>query len=175
MQRALPKELVVSDEERFRAFYAEHARLVRGVVFGMCGPRFLDDLAQDVFVKAWRGLDGFEGRSAPRTWLYRITVRTVIDHLRSRGAKAFESTDMDTLASAPAEANSETEERKLVREAVAQLDEAHRAVVVLHYFEDQALGEIAAILEIPLGTVKSRLHFAKEKLRALFAARGVSL
>jgi RNA polymerase sigma-70 factor (ECF subfamily) len=135
----------------------------------------VDDLVQDIFVQAYRSVDRFRGHSAFSTWLHSIAVNTTIKYLRKMKARRAMSIDdpatgiEDTLVSnghtPPSEAAEVEERKRAVRSAVEELPEKHRAVVVLHYFEDHSCEEIAEILNCSVGTVWSRLHYACKKLR----------
>jgi len=134
-----------------------------------------EDAVQDAFMKAWRCLSTFEGRSSFATWIHRIVSNASLDLLR-RGAsrpETVERTDVRDLAVAELEPSHEqTPEAKLgdielqllVRAAVAALPSAHRQAVELREFEDRSYQEMAEIIDCPVGTVMSRLHHARNKL-----------
>jgi RNA polymerase sigma-70 factor (ECF subfamily) len=123
------------------------------------------------FIQAWRHLSGYQTRASFRSWLYRIAINAALDMLRRE--KPAEDIDGLPLAS-PAEkveAQVEQQERiRRVRRAVLSLPEACRAVLVLREYEGLSYHEMAEALEIPTGTVMSRLSYARkllaEKLRS---------
>jgi RNA polymerase sigma-70 factor (ECF subfamily) len=135
----------------------------------------VDDLVQDVFVLAYRSLDGFRGQAGFATWIHRIAVNTTIKHLRK--AKSGQAVSIDDPEAGlennliaetdqgPFDAVHEGERKEAVRRAVKELPEKHRLVVILHYFEDYTCEEIAKILDCSVGTVWSRLHYACRTLR----------
>lgn len=160
-----------------RAAFAElvrrHQGKVRGLLLRLCNDRTLaDDLAQEVFLRAYRGLVGFEGRASFGTWLYRIGYNVYLNH-RSR-TKRWGSLpeDYDVAAAAPEDAHSpkRSDLRRDLRAAIETLPERYRAVVVLYYLQDVSYPEIAEILDLPLGTVKTHLHRAKKHLREQMGA-----
>lgn len=159
------------EDETFRKLYADHVRLVRGVLFNMAGDRYLDDLTQEVFIKIWRALGEFEHRSSLRTWIYRLTVNTALDLLRK--GHQWQWLQLETVMLTTPDASTELENRSTVQMALGQLDGAHRSVMVLHYFEMLSLEEISEVLEVPAGTVKSRLHNGREKMKAALKSMGV--
>ncbi len=166
-----------TEQQAFEALYYEHARLVRGVLFNLVGERFLDDLTQEVFVKVWKGLARFNARSSLRTWIYRVTVNAAMDFLR-RGSRlevsGIDKARWERMAESHPSSLDRSENRQAVQVALLELDENHRAVVVLHYLEDLSLEAIAEVLEVPVGTVKSRLHNSREKLREIFTKMGIN-
>ena len=135
-----------------------------------------EDLTQEAFVKAYRSLAGFDGRATFYTWLYRIAVNLCLSQRRS--SRPMLSLDQSATDDQPASRNiiSSTaaspesnaamhEEHRLVLSARAELDEEHRTVVVLRDIESLDYSQIAEILGIAVGTVKSRLHRARMTLR----------
>jgi RNA polymerase sigma-70 factor (ECF subfamily) len=135
-----------------------------------------EDAVQDGFVKVWRSLDSFEGRSSFSTWVHRIVTNAAVDMMRKSAARAEtmeRPNDMDDVAvTAIVPANDVTPEselgdrevEKLVRLAVVALPAAHRQAVELREFEDCSYQEMADIIRCPIGTVMSRLHHARSKL-----------
>jgi len=137
-----------------------------------------EDLTQEAFVKAFTSITGFDGRAAFFTWLYRIAVNLCLS-ARRRPTRPTVSLDAESdgryaatgaarLAGdgpSPDVQAARREEHGLVLAALAELDEEHRAVVVLRDIESLDYGEIAEILQVPTGTVKSRLHRARMALR----------
>jgi RNA polymerase sigma-70 factor (ECF subfamily) len=133
-----------------------------------------EDLAQETLVEAWRSLGRFDGRCRFSTWLYGILRHRFLKGRRHQNAVRLSASD--ALAQEPCAAclpdrSAETSENaKRVRQAVASLPEEHRLVVELRFFAGATLEEIAAALDCPLGTIKSRLHYALEKLRQMHLA-----
>ncbi len=133
------------------------------------------DVVQEAFLKVFRSSDKFQFRSSFKSWLYRIVVNEAITILRRRKLKedldpapdAGKGQDARNRArdSQPEEAALQSEERDMVHWAIGQLDPIHRSVVVLKYYHDFSDSEIATVVGCPLGTVKSRLHRARELLR----------
>ncbi|KIG13469.1 RNA polymerase sigma-70 factor [Enhygromyxa salina] len=156
------------DNAAFAELVRRHQGKVRGLLLRLTGNRTLaDDLAQEVFLRAYRGLVGFEGRSRFSTWIYRIAYNVFVNH-RTRGKtlsalpEGFENhaPAPDTELSA-----SRLDLRRDLAGAIATLPERYRVVVTLHYLQDVSYPEIAELLELPIGTVKTHLHRAKKLLR----------
>lgn len=127
-----------------------------------------EDLVFRTFAQVIAKIAQYDGRSAFYTWIYRILLNFRRMDLRKRGAHALvfmeQLPDSEDLSPDPAEALAADSEAAEVRDAVARLDETLRTVVVLHYFEEMNLSEIAALLDIPVGTVKYRLFEARKRL-----------
>jgi len=135
------------------------------------------DIAQEVFVRAYNGLGGFKGQSSFYTWLYRITFNTVTsfrraaavrpDHRAPARINENPAHGIEPVAAGvdPSDTASAREEHRLVHEAIQSLDEAHRVVLLLRDIEGQGYDEIARILNCPRGTVKSRVHRARQALK----------
>ena len=166
--------LVMRAQAGDRSAYSElvrrHHRSTINVVYRMCGDSQLaEDAAQEAFIKAWQRLNSYEQRSTFRSWLFRIAVNTAIDMLRREPA-AVEMIENNMIASTetrPERAVEQAELSRQVQQAVLMLPEASRAVLVLREFEGFSYQEIATALDIPLGTVMSRLNYARNKLRQM--------
>ena len=128
-----------------------------------------EDLAQETLFEAWRSLPRFDGRCRFSTWLYGILRHRFLKGRRNQNAVRLSAPDAlsqePCTAYAPERAAEASEDARRVRQAVAGLPEEHRLVVELRFFAGATLDEIASALGCPLGTVKSRLHHALEKLR----------
>lgn len=133
------------------------------------------DASQDAFVHAYQKLDTFHGNSAFPTWLFRIGVNAAFSRRRrskrykaslddARGEYGFELSDHRT-GSDPSHSLEQADTQRVVREALAELPDEYRAALVLKEMEGFRYEEIAEILEIPIGTVRSRIHRARNELR----------
>jgi RNA polymerase sigma-70 factor, ECF subfamily len=128
-----------------------------------------EDLVQETLLEAWRSLARFDGRCRFSTWLYGILRHRFLKGLRRQNAARLCASDAlgqeRCTACSPDRSAETSEDAQRVRRAVASLPEEHRLVVELRFFAGATLDEIAAALGCPPGTVKSRLHYALEKLR----------
>jgi len=157
------------DNKAFAELVRRHQGRVRGLLVRLTGDRVLaDDLAQEVFLRTFRGLVGFEGRSRVSTWIYRIAYNVYLNHRARVRELAALPEEFDHRAAAPDDRHSanRADLRRDLASAVCGLPEHYRAVVTLYYLEDVSYPEIADILDLPLGTVKTHLHRAKRLLRA---------
>lgn len=136
------------------------------------------DVTQDAFIRAWQALGSFRGQSAFYTWLFRIVVNVASDRARQRASRGralgtervpeedWERTMVDEGA-APDEEARRAEERRRITQALAALPEHHRTIIMLSDLEGLSYREIAEVLHVPMGTVMSRLHNARKRLRAV--------
>ncbi len=134
------------------------------------------DTAQEVFLKAFREIQNFEGRSKFKTWLYRIAMNAAVDEARKRrptlSIDASDASDdedkrpviITDSSSGPREEMVQGELRGLIERALSELSPEHRAVMVLREWQDLSYEEIAETLQIEMGTVMSRLFYARKKL-----------
>lgn len=129
-----------------------------------------EDAVQDALYKAWKALPRFRGEAKFSTWLYRILWRTCMDRTRSRAPAPAEIEPVSPSQEFDPEARFEAaEERRAVEAALRRLPLPYQAVITLFYLEDLPLKEVAAILELPVGTVKTHLHRARRSLRTALA------
>lgn len=141
-----------------------------------------EDLLQDVFVKAYRGLSRFDGRRRFSPWIYRIAHNEAVNHLKRRGKRrlvSWEDIAQTGQELGAVESQGETLEEEWMRKerqiqvhvALDRLSERDRSLLVLRFFLEKSYSEIAQIFDVPENTVASRLHRAKEKLAASMERR----
>jgi len=134
------------------------------------------DVAQEAFIRAWQALPSFRGQSAFYTWLFRIVMNVATDRARQRAARGrafgterIPEEDWDRVmvdqSPGPAEAARRAEERERIGRALAALPEHHRTIIMLSDLQGLSYREIAEVLDVPMGTVMSRLHNARKRLR----------
>jgi RNA polymerase sigma-70 factor (ECF subfamily) len=139
------------------------------------------DLSQEAWVKAWQRLKQFQGDSSFSTWMTRIVINLCLDQLRRMKRHRSESIEamdeesggverqMPVITVNPTAGLERAELRKRIDQALSQLTYAHRTVLVLHEFEEMEYKEIAKKMECSIGTVMSRLFYARRKMAALLA------
>jgi len=173
ISQANETELVTKSQNGDRNAFSElvrtHAQGVLNVVYRMCGNMQLaEDAAQETFIQAWLRLPSYRPQSSLRNWLYRIAVNTAIDMLRKEKRilpNAVEDLSLVDSRPGPESMVVSSERADLIQEAISMLPEASRAVLVLREYEGLSYQEIAEALEIPVGTVMSRLNYARKLLR----------
>jgi len=159
------------DEQAFAELFRQYKNLVYKTAYLMLGdPDEAEDVLQEVFVQVYKFLDAYDpGRGAFTTWLYRITVNRCLNWRRKRRP----SLPLDRVH-IPLPSPEGQMEEEAVWQAVRGLSEKLRAVVILRYYWELSYAEIAQILDIPLGTVKSRLNLALRTLRKELEAEEAS-
>ena len=170
------------DREAYDELMRRHQDRVFNVVYRCVGNREdASDIAQEVFIRAFRAMRSFQGQAAVTTWLHRIAINEVINHRRRAGAKrkirtvpierdnpdseGHGANDPPDTSAEPSKIMAEKEHEQLIQDAIDSLDDEHRTVVVLKDIEGHRYEEIAEIIGCPRGTVKSRLHRARLELR----------
>ena len=162
------------DQEAFAALVTEHQRYVYNLALRVLkNEEEALDLAQETFVRAWTALPNFRGQSQFRTWLYRIVTNLCYNRLPNlrRSLNELgddiiaEIPDTETTFDNPARGLESRELRSYLHQAIEQLDENYRLLISLRYQNELSYEEIATMLNLPLGTVKTGLFRAKEQLR----------
>lgn len=177
----LARRAAGGDEDAFAQLVGLHEKKVYGLALRMCGnPEDAADAAQEAFLAAWKGLPRFRGEAGFSTWLYRLTSNAAIDHLRrvkrQRGEVSLDGggPGLDAVDDAPspqAQAE-ETELREAVAEGLSMLSEDHRQALLLRELRGLSYEEIASELRVDLGTVKSRISWARGSLRKILVKNG---
>lgn len=175
------------DADAFEQLLLEHQKNVYNLCYRMAGnPDDAMDLSQETFLRAWRCLDQYQFASAFSTWLYRLCSNICIDFLRKRRRQqtvplTFEDADGEEQTYAVPDAQPLPEEQvelKLTREilqaAMAQLLPEHRAVLQLRVVNEMSYEQIADVLDIQIGTVKSRLSRARNQLKKILERGNLS-
>lgn len=166
------------DAEAFDHLVEAHYRSVYNTAYRMLRtPSAASDATQTTFVRVWEALSSFRGDASFSTWLYRITMNVCLDELRrgknqplsltreDEDGEPSEDREMPDLSNEPAGTAEQRELQELVHEAISRLSGDFRAVIVLYDIRGLSYQEISDALEIPLGTVKSRLNRARQALR----------
>jgi len=163
------------DAAAFDALVGRWDRKIHGAIYRIVGPDDdARDLCQEAFLKAYRGLHTFKSEARFSSWLYQIALNVCLDRLRRRRGKiavsleeAEEARDggLRTAGPSPLELLEARDMRHLVAEAMATLTADEREVVILKEYQDLTFPEIAAALEVPLSTVKTRLYRGLAQLR----------
>lgn len=175
------------DADAFEQLLLEHQKNVYNLCYRMAGnPDDAMDLSQETFLRAWRCLDQYQFASAFSTWLYRLCSNICIDFLRKRRRQqtvplTFEDADGEEQTYAVPDVQPLPEEQvelKLTREtlqaAMAQLLPEHRAVLQLRVVNEMSYEQIADVLDIQIGTVKSRLSRARNQLKKILERGNLS-
>src|SRR5258708_32760134 len=161
----------------FEELYRAHSGRLFSLAVRMLGnPADAEDQLQEIFLSAHRKLDSFRGESALGTWLYRLAMNQILDHVRSRAARTGQVTDgLDDMALLADAGGHRLADRAIARidpePAVAELPDGCRAAFVLHDVQGLEHREISEVLGIAEGTSKSQVHKARLRLRGLLRER----
>lgn len=174
VQAVSEMELVASAQNGDRNAFSElvriHAQGVLNVIYRLCGDAQLaEDAAQETFLRAWQNLAAYRPGTLLRNWLYRIAVNAGTDMLRKeRRILPDDIEDLNLTDRRPGLETlvSQNERTRLVQNAILSLPEASRAVLVLREYEGLSYQEISSTLDIPVGTVMSRLNYARNLLKS---------
>jgi len=157
------------DRNAFSELVRNHAQGVMNVIYRMCGDvHIAEDAAQETFIQAWLHLSTYRPQTSLRNWLYRIAVNAATDMLRKEKRilpNSMEDLQLTDGRPGPESLVSQQERIALVQKAVLSLPEASRAVLVLREYEGLSYQEISSTLDIPIGTVMSRLNYARKLLK----------
>jgi RNA polymerase sigma-70 factor (ECF subfamily) len=179
----LVKRCQAGDTEAFDELVVRYRTRIFGMIYNMVhNEQDAWDLAQDSFVKAWNSIKRFRGQSSFYTWIYRIVMNVTIDWLRKKQVKGAGTEFDDAIQlkeiepasktvpkpdALPYERMERSEIRAQIDNAIAQLSPEHRAVILMKEIEDMQYREIAEALGCSIGTVMSRLFYARKKLQNL--------
>ncbi len=166
------------DSRAFDEFFDLYAGPLLGYLAGMVGgPTAAEDLFQETMLRVYRHIDGYQEQGNFRAWVFRIATNLALTELRRRTYDADQRLDEEALAVPDPHALDpqglvEAEERERMLEAgLARLADEQRAVILLRVRQGLGIREIASVLDVPEGTVKSRIHYAVRKLRTFIDSR----
>lgn len=162
----------LGDQEAFRLLIKQNESLVRATAAGMLGGAGADDVAQETFIRFFQSLSKFRGEAEVGTYLCRIAINLSIDELKRRQRKnrwlsAIRREESTEEREDPAMNPGRQDMREALRKALHKLEPEFRSVVVLRLIDGYSVRETADILELPQGTVASRLARGQQKLREI--------
>jgi len=171
---ALLTAIAAGDNDAVSTFYLRHEARVYRYALSKLGDSFAAaDILNDVMLEVWKSASRFQGRSKVTTWLLGIAHHKVVDHWRKQGARDYTELD-ENLADDSSGANLEqlataASDGKLLHACLAKLSAEHREILHLVFFEELGYSEIADIIEVPEGTVKSRAFHARNLMKKQLA------
>lgn len=179
---ALARAAAEGDSAAFELLIRRHTGRVYRIALRICGnPADAEDVAQEVFLKLYRSLGKFQGESSFTTFLYRVTTNAALDFLRGR--KRRETVPLETEENSPSavlpdldmlpdERLERRELQRAVRRGIAKLPAGQRAALALRELEGLSYAEVATVLGLSEGTVKSRIARGRERLRVILEREG---
>jgi len=155
-----------SDREAFAILFEQYKNLVYKTAYLMLGESAeAEDALQEIFLQVYKSLSGFDpAKAAFTTWLYRVTFNYCLNHRRKKRLLTLPLEDVPPALKSEFP-GAQLAEEEVLQQAIGKLTHRQRAVVILRYFWDLSYAEIAQILDVPLGTVKSRIDLALKTLR----------
>lgn len=178
--RALVQQVQAGEVAAFNRLILKYRERLYSVIYNMTGNREdTADLAQDTFIKAFQSINRFQGNATFFTWLYRIAVNSTVTHLRKNRLRTFfslekvveEGKNSEIIAALTDKSGAERdtfvkELQEKLNDALQKLSISHRTVITLFEIDELSHAEIAEVMDCSVGTVRSRLHYAKQLLQA---------
>lgn len=158
------------EKRAMEALYHRYKRRVFGLVVRIVGASDAEEVAQEAFVRIFRGLPKFRGDSQLGTWIYRLSVNAALTHVKRR-PRFVDGEELVASLPAPERPRRDPALARHLEQALAKLPEGYRAVLVLHDIEGLSHEECAAILGCRVGTSKSQLHKARARMRDLLGEK----
>jgi RNA polymerase sigma-70 factor (ECF subfamily) len=140
----------------------------------------IEDLVQDIFVNAYRNIQSFDSSQKFSPWIYRIAHNAFIDGLRKNSRTPFILPDFDTFLAYPVSDDSSEKERNrqeiklMIDKGLDQISPKYKEVLILYYLEELSYKEIAEIIQVPIGTVSTRVKRAKNELKKIYQSMNIS-
>lgn len=175
IERGWISSVAKGDEQAFVQIYRRHAQAVFNYLLRLIHDESLaEDLLQDTFVAVWQGASSYRGRSRVKTWILRIAHNRAVSWLRrSRPASVASEPEVTSQEPGPEKLAITDWQNEEILDALEALTPNHRAVVELVFVHEQSYAEIAAIMDCPVGTVKSRMSYALRHLNRLLRQAGL--
>lgn len=179
----LVERVLAGEQGAFHELIVRYERLVQHIVFRLVRDRAdAEEVCQDVFVRVHRGLSGFRRESKLSTWIGRIAYRTALKRLEKVDTPVCDGVHgddeppllgelVDHAAANPLDELARSELREFVRGKVESLPAEQRAAITLYHLDGMSVAEVAAVMELPAGTVKSHLFRARQRLKEMLADR----
>ncbi len=183
-EREWIRQVLSGEQDAFAHLVTEYEKQVYRLCLKMVGnAEDAEDLAQEAFFKAWKGLKFYKFESSFSTWLYRLTTNVCIDHLRKQKRQTAASLTLDDEENGqeleipdrepmPEEQLLKKERQQQLQLAMGKLEEDARLILTLRVVEDLSYEQIAQIMDLKIGTVKSRIARARERLKNILAHDG---
>ena len=174
---ALIKSIASGDQDAMETFYLRHkAKVLRCAMRFVRNPTAAEEVVSDVFHHVWHKAGDFKSRSQVSTWLLAIARNKALDVRWQRSAEPLDQDFADTLvddADDPEATMHREENRGIVHECLAHLSPAHRTIIDLVYLQEKPIGEVAKLIRVPENTVKTRMFYARQRMKGLLVDKGV--
>jgi RNA polymerase sigma-70 factor, ECF subfamily len=163
---SLVKGVAARDERAFTVLYGRYSVAIYNYLVHMIyDPLVAEDLLQEIFFSIWKGAGRFRGQSSVKTWMYRIAHHQTVSWLRQhRRILDPRLTEINSSEHEPEDSYETSSSRQALRDALSHLSADHKEVLELAFFHNMSYIEIAEIMRCPIGTVKSRMSYAKRRI-----------
>jgi RNA polymerase sigma-70 factor (ECF subfamily) len=174
----LIKEIANGSREAFRTLYGRYVRRVFSYSFKITrNSKIAEEITNDVMFEVWRGAKSFKGKSSLLTWILGIAHNKAINEIRKRSPELLESEEFSRFANSGEgveEKMLEKDRAERIKMALDNLSVEHRTVLELTFYQGLSYQEIAGIMNCPVNTVKTRMFYAKEKLKETLIKLGIT-
>ncbi|MBN1486411.1 MAG: sigma-70 family RNA polymerase sigma factor [Anaerolineae bacterium] len=171
------RRIAKGDAEALRELYAAYGQRMYAYALRLTAdPATAEDVVQDSLVAVWQGARRFRGEGRVLSWLLGIVHHKSLNSMRGRSLPV-DVEHLEVLPDGdpgPDERVTSQEDAELLRQGIARLSPSHRAILELIFYQGLSLKEVARVCKCPVGTVKSRLSYAKKRLRGILSGQGVS-
>ena len=171
------RRVAAGDREAFKALYERYQRRLFCYLVKMVNDQGrAEELTNDVLLEVWRGAKTYQGRSSPSTWIFGIARHKALNELRRKGDVPVEPEALLQVTDPHPGPGHEVERAdlaRLMKAALTKLGPEHREVLELAYYQGFSIQEMAEILRCPANTVKTRMFYARQKLKEILPAMGV--
>jgi RNA polymerase sigma-70 factor (ECF subfamily) len=173
IQEQIVRGFIAGNTEAFHALYAATNKALYGLIFRMTGNKQeAEDLLHDAYVRMYERRQTFDSKkSALYTWMYRVTVNNTLNSLRTK-KRWDQGVVLEDMAAAVLEESVDTDDIALVQRVLEKMNPDFRVCLVLAEVEQKSYAEIAKLLAVSIGTVRSRISRGKAQLKKLFKAQG---
>jgi RNA polymerase sigma-70 factor, ECF subfamily len=169
--------IAAHDSDAMRALFVRHnVRIFRFLTHVLGDATAAEDLVSEVFIEVWRNAGRFKARSKASTWILAIARYKAASLRRRRHCDQLDEGAAERLEDPADDAEASTQKKHrdaILRDCLKQLSPAHREILNLIYYQEQSVAEVAQIIGVPEGTVKTRAYFARKHMARLMAARGL--
>jgi RNA polymerase sigma-70 factor (ECF subfamily) len=174
----LLEQIAGGDREAFKVLYQRYVRQVFSFIFKLTGDsKMTEEITNDVMFEVWKGANSFQGKSAVLTWIFGIAHNKTMNEYRKRSPEPVDPEVFARVAN-PGDSAEEIVEKKdmsaRMKSALDELSPDHRAVLELTFYQGLSYQEVAEIMDCPVNTVKTRMFYAKEKLKETLLKYGIT-
>jgi len=175
---SLIKFIAGGDRDAMETFYVRHkSSVLRFAMRFVYDPSGAEEVVSEVFHDVWRKAGDFQSRSQVSTWLLAITRNKALDVRRRHSAEPLDQDFADSImdgADGPEATILSKESHGIVHECLTHLSPAHRAIIDLVYLQEKPIGEVAKLIQVPESTVKTRMFYARQRMKGLLVDKGVN-